>query len=73
MAKLTNIDRQALAKIRDATDASGGAKYPAFMEPNMKAWERQGLVERHFVGANTPCARITDAGREAARTQSEKR
>jgi hypothetical protein len=54
---------QALRKIRDATDASGGAKYPSFMEPNMKAWERQGLIERHYVGDKIPCVRITDKGR----------
>lgn len=63
--RLSAIDLQALTKIRDATDASGGAKYPPFMEPNMKAWERQGLLERHFVGGNIPCVRITPSGRTA--------
>lgn len=61
--KLTAIDLQALTRVRDATDASGGAKYPLYMEPNMKRWERQGLLERHLVGDNVPCARITESGR----------
>ncbi len=54
---------QALRKIRDATDSSGGAKYPSFMEPNMKAWERKGWIERHRGNGDTLIARITEAGR----------
>lgn len=57
----------AMKKIQDATDASGGAKFPAYMMSNMRQWEREGLIELHVVGANTPCARIMEKGRALAK------
>lgn len=57
----------AMAKIRDATDASGGAKFPNFMLSNMKAWEREGLVELHLMNGPQPIARITEKGRALAK------
>ncbi len=57
----------AMAKIRDATDSSGGATFPLFMLSNMKEWEREGLIEIHRGnddGRNI--ARITDRGRKLA-------
>jgi len=58
----------AMVKIRDATDASGGAKFPPFMLQNMKGWEREGLIELHH--GNAPrifIARITEKGRALAK------
>ena len=58
----------AMVKIRDATDASGGAKFPPFMLQNMKAWEREGLIELHHGNApGSYIARITDKGRALAK------
>jgi hypothetical protein len=57
-----------MAKIRDATDSSGGATFPNFMLKNIKGWEREGLIELHH--GNTPgqvIARITDKGRTLAK------
>jgi len=63
----TDLLRQALARIRDATDASGGAKLPPMMRSNAKAWERRGFIELHH-GAEpgTVLARITAKGRAVA-------
>lgn len=58
----------AMAKIREATDNSGGATFPTFMLSNMKGWEREGLIELHH--GNTPgqlIARITEKGRALAK------
>ncbi len=58
----------AMAKIRDATDASGGAKFPTYMLQNMKAWEREGLIELHHGNVQGQLiARITDKGRNMAK------
>lgn len=59
---------QAMVRIRDATDASGGAKFPDFMKANMKAWEKEGLIELHHGNAaGQLIARITDKGRALAK------
>lgn len=58
----------AIAKIRDATDTSGGAKFPTFMLQNMKGWEREGLIELHHGNSQGELiARITDKGRALAK------
>lgn len=62
----SGLKRQTMQKIRDATDRSGGAKFPSFMKGNMKRWEREGLIELHLIGAGIPCARITEKGRQYA-------
>ena len=62
-----NIKAEAMRKIQDATDRSGGAKFPDFMLSNMKCWEREGLIELHVMGADTKVARITDKGRTLAK------
>ncbi len=57
-----------MVKIRDATDASGGAKFPPFMLQNMKGWEREGLIELHHGNVHgTFIARITEKGRALAK------
>jgi hypothetical protein len=61
-----SIKKVVMRKIRDATDNIGGAKFPVYMRDNMRKWEREGLIELHIVGADTPCARITDKGRRYA-------
>lgn len=58
---------EAMKKIRDATDASGGAKFPTYMMENMRRWEREGLIELHVMGADTKVARITEKGRALAK------
>lgn len=59
--------RQAMAKIRDAHDASGGAKLPAMMLEQAKIWERRGLIELHHGNApGVTIARITEKGRKLA-------
>lgn len=65
-AKLDRIDHQALARIALETDKFGGATFPAFMNENMKRWERLGLlkIERR-TALNETVAVITDAGRAA--------
>lgn len=62
----SRIKREAMQRIRDATDRSGAAKFPSYMKDNMRRWEREGLVELHIVGANIPVARITEKGRRYA-------
>ena len=58
----------AMEKIRNATDTSGGATFPSFMLSNMKAWEREGLVELHHGNeAGKYIARITEKGRALAK------
>jgi DNA-binding PadR family transcriptional regulator len=57
----------AMVRIRDATDNSGGAKFPTYMMPNMRSWEREGLVELHRMTGDLVVARITDKGRALAK------
>ena len=60
----------AMQKIRDATDNSGGATFPSYMLGNMQRWERQGLLELHYVGSGERlCARITQKVRARANGQ----
>lgn len=56
----------AMARIRDMTDSSGGATFPIFMMSNMKAWEREGLIELHQM-TDKIIARITEKGRTLAK------
>lgn len=62
---MRGLKKQAMQKVRDATDASGGAKFPTYMLENMKQWEKEGLLELHDNG-NVTVARITDKGRKFA-------
>lgn len=61
-----NTTKEAMQRIRDATDASGGAKFPSFMLDNMKRWERQGMLELHRMDGGLIVARITEKGRRVA-------
>lgn len=57
----------AMRRIRDATDDSGGAKFPNFMMSAMRAWEREGLIELHRMNGDMIVARITEKGRSLAK------
>ena len=57
---------EVMKRIRDATDSSGGAKFPTFMLSNMRAWEREGLIELHQ-NTSGAVARITEKGRALAK------
>lgn len=56
----------AMKRIRDMCDKSGAATYPHALDKHMAHWERQGLVERHFMGDAKRVAIITAAGRKLA-------
>ncbi len=55
-----------LVQIMQAHDRSGAAVYPPSLETRMAKLERDGLVERHFLGNGKRCARITEQGRKEA-------
>jgi hypothetical protein len=59
-------DGPLLVSILTAEEKSGAAKYPASMEKTMARLERDGLIERHFMGSGAHCARLTKKGRNAA-------
>lgn len=64
MSELTT-KTAAMARIRDATDSSGGATFPTFMLSNMKSWEKEGLLELHHGNPSGQIiARITAKGRD---------
>lgn len=61
-----NIKKEAIRKIRDATDRNGGTSFPPFMMDNMKQWEREGLVEIDLTGSGLSNVTITQKGRKYA-------
>jgi hypothetical protein len=59
---------EAMKKISDATDRTGGAKFPKILLPSMRGWEREGLIELHVMNdPDSPIARITKKGRAFAK------